>query len=115
MLGLFRVNTVWHNLSHVNIKLRNYKQRRHFSACIMHMSKRKTKPIIRFVRPADRSAWASAQNFFKRTAKTDQTGRMPRLIRVFSRRTCSFVGFVVYWLISVYAASGTAFFAPYAT
>ena len=30
-----------------------------------------------------------------RTAKTDQTGRMPRLIRVFAGRTCQFVGFVM--------------------
>ena len=29
-----------------------------------------------------------------RTVKTDQTGRMPRLIRVFAGRTCHFVGFV---------------------
>ena len=28
-------------------------------------------------------------------AKTDQTGQMPRLIRVFAGRTCHFVGFVV--------------------
>ena len=58
-----------------------------------------------------RSAWASAQSdqslrcalsgyprtqaFFMRTAKTDQTGRKPRLIWVFARRTCHFVGFVM--------------------
>ena len=52
-----------------------------------------------------RSAWASAQSdqslrcalseklrtqaFFKRTAKTDQTGGMPRLIWVFAGRTCT--------------------------
>ena len=30
-----------------------------------------------------------------RTAKTDQTGQMPRLILVYSARTCSFVGFVM--------------------
>ena len=29
-----------------------------------------------------------------RTAKTDQTGRMPGLIWVFTERTCHFVGFV---------------------
>ena len=28
----------------------------------------------------------------------DQTGRMPRLIRVFAGRTCHFVGFVMRWL-----------------
>ena len=58
-----------------------------------------------------RSAWASTQSDqslpcpheeslgpqlpIKRTAKTDQTGRMPRLIRVFAWRTCHFVGFVM--------------------
>ena len=58
-----------------------------------------------------KSGWASAQSnqslrcpheeslgpllYFKRTAKTDQTGRMPRLIRVFAGRTCHFVGFVM--------------------
>ena len=31
--------------------------------------------------------------------KTDQTGRMPRLIRVFAGHTVHFVGFVVRWLI----------------
>ena len=31
----------------------------------------------------------------ERTVKTDQTGRMLRLIRVFARRTCHFVGFVM--------------------
>ena len=30
-----------------------------------------------------------------RTAKTDQTGRMPRLIWVFAGRTCHFLGFVM--------------------
>ena len=34
----------------------------------------------------------------ERTAKTDQTGRMPRLIWVFAGRTCLIVGFVVTWL-----------------
>ena len=33
------------------------------------------------------------------TAKTDQAGCMPRLIRVFAGRTCHFVGFVMLWLI----------------
>ena len=32
------------------------------------------------------------------TAKTDQTGWMPRLIRVFAWRTYHFVGFVMLWL-----------------
>ena len=31
------------------------------------------------------------------TAKTDQTGRMPRVIRVFAGHTGHFVGFVVQW------------------
>ena len=31
----------------------------------------------------------------ERTAKTDQTGRTPRLIWVFAGRTCHFVGFVI--------------------
>ena len=34
-----------------------------------------------------------------RTAKTDQTGRLPRLIWVFAGRTCHIVGFVMMWLI----------------
>ena len=34
-----------------------------------------------------------------RTATTDQTGRLPRLIRVFTGRTCHFVGFVMRLLI----------------
>ena len=34
-----------------------------------------------------------------RTAKTDQTGRLPKLIRVFAGRTCHFVGFVMKRLI----------------
>ena len=54
-----------------------------------------------------RSAWASAQSdqslscalngqlrtqaFFMRTSKTDQTGRMPRLIWVFAGQTCHIV------------------------
>ena len=61
-----------------------------------------------------RSAWASAQSDqglrcpheeilgpslpIERTVKTDQTGRMPRLIWVFAGCTCHFVGFVVRWL-----------------
>ena len=64
-----------------------------------------------------RSAWASAQSDqslhcpheeslgpqlpIKCTAKTDQTGRMPRLIWVFAGRTCHFVGFVTMRLICV--------------
>ena len=35
------------------------------------------------------------QAFFLRTAKTDQSGRMPRLIWVSAGRTCHFVGFVM--------------------
>ena len=40
------------------------------------------------------------QAFFMRTAKTDQTGWMPRLIPVFAGRTCHFVGSVMRQLIS---------------
>ena len=36
--------------------------------------------------------------FFMRTAKTDQNGQLPRLIRVFAGCTGYFVGFVVRWL-----------------
>ena len=41
----------------------------------------------------------SPQLHIERTAKTDQTGWMPRLIRVFAGHTDNFVGFVVRWLI----------------
>ena len=34
-------------------------------------------------------------NFFMRTVKTDQTGQMPRLIWVFTGRTCHIVGFIM--------------------
>ena len=34
----------------------------------------------------------------KRTAKTDQTGRLPRMICAFAGHTCHFVGFVMCWL-----------------
>ena len=34
----------------------------------------------------------------ERTVKTDQTGRMPRMIWVFPGCTCHFVGFVLRWL-----------------
>ena len=37
--------------------------------------------------------------FFMQTAKTDQTGQMPRLILVFAGRICHFVGFVMRQLI----------------
>ena len=37
-----------------------------------------------------------------RTAKTDQSGLMPWLIRVFAGRTCHFAGFVMRWLILFY-------------
>ena len=40
------------------------------------------------------------QGFFMRTAKTDQTGRLPMLIWVFAERTCDIVGFVVLRLIN---------------
>ena len=41
----------------------------------------------------------------ERTAKTDQSGRTPRLIWVFARRTCHSVGFVVLRLIYVLLCS----------
>ena len=47
------------------------------------------------------SAWASALGPWlpiECTAKTDQTGRMPRLIWVFTGHTSYFVGFVMRWL-----------------
>ena len=63
----------------------------------------------------DRSALASAQSdqsslsackttgplatYWAHSEISDQTGRVPRLIWVFAGRTCSFVGFVVRWLI----------------
>ena len=37
---------------------------------------------------------------------SDQTGRMPRLIRVFAGRTCHFVGFVMRKLIIIVISSG---------
>ena len=47
-----------------------------------------------------KNAW-----FFMRTAKTDQTGQMPRLICVFLLRINHFVGFVIrlltYWMKSL--------------
>ena len=41
---------------------------------------------------------AKNQSFFMRTAKTDQTVRMSRLIRVFAGCTYHFFGFVMRWL-----------------
>ena len=41
---------------------------------------------------------ASDSRFFMRTAKTDQTRRMPRLIGVFAVHTSHFVGFVIHRL-----------------
>ena len=40
-----------------------------------------------------------------RTVKTDQPGRIPRLIRVFFGCTGDFVGFVVLWLIIIVSCS----------
>ena len=42
---------------------------------------------------------AEDPSFLHATVKTDQTGRMPRLILVFAGRTCLFVGFAMHWLI----------------
>ena len=39
--------------------------------------------------------WAHSEDFY-------QTGQMPRLIWVFTERTCHFVGFVMRWLISYF-------------
>ena len=39
------------------------------------------------------------------TAKTDQTGLMPRLIWVFAGHICHFVGFLMWWLISKQCSS----------
>ena len=47
------------------------------------------------------SAWGNIgplTTYWAHTEDSDQTGRMPRLIRVFAGRTCHFVGFVVRWL-----------------
>ena len=45
---------------------------------------------------------AKSARFFMRTAKTDQTGQMPRLICIFLLRISHFVGFVMrlltYWM-----------------
>ena len=43
---------------------------------------------------------AKDPSVFMRTAKTDQTGRMPRLIQVFAGRTDHFVCFVMRWRIN---------------
>ena len=45
----------------------------------------------------------------ERTAKTDQTGRTPRLIWVFVRRTCQSVGFLMLRLIEWYHTYGLWF------
>ena len=47
------------------------------------------------------NGYQRTQAFFMRTAKTGQTGRIPRLIWVFGGRTCHFVGFIVRWLINI--------------
>ena len=65
-----------------------------------------------------RSAWASPQSdqsslcaqwlakdasfLHADSEDSDQTGRMPRLTRVFAGLTCHFVGFVTRWLISLW-------------
>ena len=41
---------------------------------------------------------------------SDQTRRMPRLIRVFAGRTCHFVGFVMLWLIYWFTAFDSIMF-----
>ena len=84
----------------------------------MHLSHRLTKPTKWHVRTAKTqislgirpvwsesslSAWRSIGPLATQKAHSedsDQTGRMPRLIRVFAVRTSHFVGFVTRWLIS---------------
>ena len=82
----------------------------------LYMSRRTTKPTKWPLRPAKtqislgiRPLWSESppcaqwvdkkKGFFLRTAKTDQTGRMPRLIWVFAGRTSHFVGFVFLRLV----------------
>ena len=81
------------------------------SLCWEHLSCLVTEPIKWLcTQQRLRSAWSSAQSeqslhwalngvlrtkaFFMRTAKTDQNGRMHRLIWVFAGCICHFVGFV---------------------
>ena len=83
-----------------------------------HISRLMTKPQNHLCAQRSlRSAWASAwsdqslrcsheetlgpQLPIERTAKTDQTGWVPRLIRVFAGRTDHFVGFVMRRLILI--------------
>ena len=49
------------------------------------------------------------QAFFMWTAKTDQTGRMPRLICVFAGCTCHFVGLLMRKLIFGYQTTNLIF------
>ena len=51
--------------------------------------------LIRVFAVHMKTACSLSYPMIERTAKTDQTGRMPRLIWVFTGRTCHFVGSVV--------------------
>ena len=102
------------------VRVETSQYRTHFSAfscssigkCGSFLSRLMTKPTKWLcAQRRIRSAWASVQfvqslrcalngylrtpTFFMRTAKTDQTGQMVRLIWVFAERTCHFVGFVI--------------------
>ena len=84
-----------------------------------YFSQRMTKPTKWHVRPAKRqislgirrvwsepsmSTWrklGSLATHWAHSKDSDQAGWMPRLIWVFARRTCHFVGFVMRWLISL--------------
>ena len=81
------------------------------------MSRFRTKPTKWYVHPAKTQislgihpVWSESSLCAQWVAKdpsflhadsedSDQTGWMPRLIRVFAGRTCHFVGFVMRWLI----------------
>ena len=85
------------------------------------MSQRMTKPTKWHVRPAKThislgihpvwsesllSAWRKLGSLTTHWAYSEgsiQTGRMPRLIWVFAGRTCHFVGFVMCWLMYIFA------------
>ena len=84
----------------------------------LELSQRMTKPTKWHVRPANtqislgiRPVWSESSLCAQRVSKdlnflhadsedSDQTGRVPRLIRVFAGRTCHFIGFVIRWLNS---------------
>ena len=86
-----------------------------------HLSRLVTKPTKWLcAQQRLRSVWASAQSdqsslsalrklrslatHWAHSEDSDQTGQMPKLIRVFDGRTCQCVGFVMRWLISILEA-----------